>query len=347
MISHQDVHGETSSELALDAGTNDQVISSASLKFVVMGVPRSGTSALAHALNLHPEIMCGIEYFPDVQSACAVSLADAFEHANYNHTPVCDFTRALYQRKKDRARVFGNKDPRYFFHLPYLNAKVPSCKKICIYRPRLDFWSSWDSRARDANDIHWERGQTGFFGVLELMCMLGALTDVPNCGEVLLVNYDQLFFGDFDTLANLYEYLGLTPDPTALATFRETYFLPAGISRKQSAGEEARSIYRYLQLGELEQRLFVRPTVKNTDIAGALHEYLRFSRALTAALIDKHFSEMPMTELAYFLGARQLRNALSSHSISARALKAIELDEQLAGRLRHDLLQLCRGFEEP
>ena len=325
------------------ARMNDEAESSCSLSFVVMGVPRSGTSAAAYSLNLHPELMCGIEYFPDAQSACVGSLPDAFQYATYAHSPVCDLTRTTYQAKKERARIFGNKDPRYYFHLPYLNSKVPLCKKICIYRARLDFWESWDTRADDAQDVHWDRGQTGFFGVLELICMLGALADVPNSGEVLLVNYDQLFFDDINILGLLYDYLGVTRDPTALALFREQYFSPVGISKKRTT-EEARHIYQYLQLGELERRLFVRPVVTNTEVADALREYLRFSQKLTAALIDEHFSQMPIRDLAYFLGAQELRRELTRQDIPARTLRLLEKDEQLNSRIRQDLIQLYSGL---
>src|SRR6185369_4700966 len=119
------------------------------MHFVVMGVPRSGTTATVNALNLHPEIMCGDEYFPNVEAACAATLPSAFEDEKTYRMPNGDRTRTHFRLKKNEALIFGDKDPRYFFRLPDLNTAAPSCKKICIYRPKLGFWNSWDARARN------------------------------------------------------------------------------------------------------------------------------------------------------------------------------------------------------
>ena len=80
--------------------------------FVVMGVPRSGTSALAQALNLHPEIMCGVEYIGVLKNAGKVDLPAAFEDPGITR-PLGDETRALYLEKKSAARLFGDKNPWY------------------------------------------------------------------------------------------------------------------------------------------------------------------------------------------------------------------------------------------
>jgi hypothetical protein len=47
------------------------------LNFVVWGVPRSGTSPLRHAINLHPSVFCGHEHQAALQAAPA-RMPDAF-----------------------------------------------------------------------------------------------------------------------------------------------------------------------------------------------------------------------------------------------------------------------------
>lgn len=66
--------------------------------FVVMGVPRSGTTALAEALNLHPEIMCGVEYIGDLKYAGKADLPAAFEDPGITR-PLGDENRAFSRRQ--------------------------------------------------------------------------------------------------------------------------------------------------------------------------------------------------------------------------------------------------------
>lgn len=306
------------------------------LDFVVMGVPRSGTTGLVRGLNLHPEIMCGDEHVSNLGLAGTYTVSGLFEDPQIKR-PHAEATRALYLRKKGTARLFGDKNPRYFFYLRQLGR----LKKICIYRRRMGFWPSWDARANDLDDEHWARGQVGFFGALELVSLLVELADLRSNGEVLLVDYDSLFFDDPDAIRQVYDYLGAAPNAEALAAFKDTLFASPRIERRQLT-EEARQAYLHLRLGELEERVFTRPVVANSRVGGILREYANAAPALAESLIEARVPNMSMEQLAYFEKARKLRNALVKLGVRSVAPRTVGKDKELASRLSNDELRSGR-----
>ena len=317
------------------------------LDFAVFGVPRSGTTAAAEALNLHPQIMCGMEYFQDALAASTSVLPDAFEDSRFNHSPNCAATRDTYRSKKGTARVFGNKDPRFYLYADMPQVAAPGCKKICIYRPRLEFWSSWDTRASDHSDRYWERGQTGLFGVFELLCLIATAADFSKCGEMIIVNYDSLFFDDIETIEMLFGYLGVDPDPAASARFEAEFFRQPGRSRSVPQGENVSAIYRYLQLEDLERQLLSKPIVSNREIADDLVSYGQLLRQLASKLIDSRFMDVPPHSFCYFLGIRLVLDTLARHGIHTRVQRLLSdrKTAALAAQARANLLELERRFE--
>lgn len=314
------------------------------LDFIVFGVPRSGTTAVTHALNLHPQIMCGNEYFPGFESACFAHVPNAFNDETFAHTPNCASTRSVYRAKDGTARIFGNKDPRYLYYLGHFNARSPTCRKVCVYRPRLNFWGSWDARARNYADAYWERGQTGFFGVLELVCLLGHITNVPSSGEVLIVNYDALFFDEPNTIQAVYDYLGAERNDDAQAAFHRDFFSPAGLA-KFRPNEDATAVYEFLQLGNLESRILERPTVTNVEIVDALNDYLRSTLTRVSDLIDRQFSRMSPNELLYFVRSRLLCKELASLGINSCAQRAFDEIQSSMMPLESSLQELSASFD--
>lgn len=314
------------------------------LDFILFGVPRSGTTPAAEALNLHPQIMCGVEYFPDFQSACSSPIPSAFADKRFRHSPNCDLTREIYLRKSGQARKFGNKDPRFSFYCNDFSSALPACKKICIYRTHLTFWNSWDFRANNPRDKYWERGQTGLFALLELVCLLGTISDLQAAGEVLLVNYDALFFGDPSILEMIYDYIGVEPNADAVAQFRQTLFSPADLVRRKTTDDVAR-LYKTMELGSLEEALFRKPVVTNREVADYLVEYLHLARPKVTSLIDSRFPDLSVRQWIYFLGARPLRETLVRIGIQGRVQRGIGQDEGLIERMRLGLIQLQRRLE--
>ena len=286
--------------------------------FVVMGVPRSGTTALAEALNLHPEIMCGIEYIGDLKSAGKADLPAAFEDPGITR-PLGDQNRALYLEKKSAARIFGDKNPRYYHDLADLHLAAPACKKICIYRRKLGFWRSWNGRAANKDDLHWARGQTGFFGVLELICLLNRLADVQGSGEVLMIDYEALFFDEPSIIQRLYAYLGAGPDERAVVTFKDQVFSPADKSRDHVV-DEARAVYDQLGLAEMEARIFVRPFLTNLEAARILRDGCEAIRSLAPTVIREQISTMHEAELQYFRETTRMRVTLRHFGIKTGPL---------------------------
>src|SRR5262245_31466047 len=63
----------------------------------------------------------------------------------------------------------GNKLPRYYFVLDWLNREVPELKNILIYRSPRGFMPSWNRRELAGKEAQWPAGQIGLFGLLELI----------------------------------------------------------------------------------------------------------------------------------------------------------------------------------
>ena len=77
--------------------------------FVVMGVPRSGTSALADALNFHREIMCGVEYIGDLKNAGKADLPAAFQDPGIIR-PLGDKNSRLVSREEVRGAALRRQE---------------------------------------------------------------------------------------------------------------------------------------------------------------------------------------------------------------------------------------------
>ena len=97
-------------------------------KFIVSGVPRSGTTALANLLNWHPTVFCGIERFP---------LATV-DQSFFSHESVIDesIPSAHFARNKDvleekiQLDAIGDKGPRYFYRLAGSASEFADMKNV-------------------------------------------------------------------------------------------------------------------------------------------------------------------------------------------------------------------------
>lgn len=188
--------------------------------FLVMGVPRSGTTALADALNRHPAILCGIERFdwPLARAIYPFGLEDFFDP----HVPDTKFHQrnlAIAQSKTSLVAL-GNKKPRYYVTIHSLLQRQPA-RLIWTCRNPAHTAASWNARALNKEDKGWQRGMTGLFACMEFVQMLLAFRNLPEGAEALMVDYDALFLGDDkqDVLDSLFTFLGADTDKQALADF--------------------------------------------------------------------------------------------------------------------------------
>jgi len=185
-----------------------------------MGVPRSGTTALANALNTHPRVFCGIERFdwPLARAVYPFGLDDFLDErapdAN-THQRSLDILA-----QKTELDALGNKKPRYYVSLQALLQRA-SARAILIYRDPTHTAVSWNARALNHADKGWQRGMTGLYAFTELVQMLLAFGNLPDDAQALMVDYDALFIGPDapQTLAALLDFIQAEPAPNVLEGF--------------------------------------------------------------------------------------------------------------------------------
>ena len=129
----------------------------------VCGPPRSGTTALARLLNTSESLVVGIERYRkrlmQLRGTDNGSLfgKERFFRFDTGDTDV-DFNAAhpeLTQRSKrkfDTAMYIGDKVPRLYRRLDYIDAAFPHCVVVYIIRDPIHVASSWQRRADSEHD---------------------------------------------------------------------------------------------------------------------------------------------------------------------------------------------------
>lgn len=153
------------------------------LTFIVFGVPRSGTKALARALNLHPQILCASERFDYRVDHSELAFPDDFLGGRRLMDRLdrrkLQTLRALASEKPD-VRFVGNKLPRYYLALDRLNSELPELRNIAIYRSPYDFIPSWNRKEAAHGSSRWLAGDIGLYGFLDLLVCLQNLVRQPR-----------------------------------------------------------------------------------------------------------------------------------------------------------------------
>lgn len=148
------------------------------LRFIVFGVPRSGTSALVRALNLHPNVLCADELFHYRADHSRLRYPESFL-ASHRLTQIPARRRLQVLRaeamEKDVLYV-GNKSPRYYLVLPRINREIPGLQNLLIYRSPYGVLPSWDRKEREHRVAYWQAGAVGLFGFLDLLVCLNNAT---------------------------------------------------------------------------------------------------------------------------------------------------------------------------
>ena len=182
-------------------------------KFIVSGVPRSGTTALAGLLNWHPTVFCGIERFP----LETVNQSDfTRESVNNESIPTAHFERNRdILKEKNKLDAIGDKGPRYFYRLAGSESEFSSTKLIFIIRGMDEVFHSWNSRAHNPDDNSWHRGQTGVFSYLDYMQLLFTLNRIHTHHDSLVLSYEEMFFGEPERqhriIDQVFDFIGAPP----------------------------------------------------------------------------------------------------------------------------------------
>jgi hypothetical protein len=197
------------------------------------GLARSGTTALLHVLNAHPEIAIGMERYKRVVSGGIDRLSPElftkerffdFSDGETNQDPEeaarwgVDY--AALEAKFADATYVGDKMTTVRFDR--VHEKLPEARFVFIVRDIDQVASSWDRRAQDAADTHWPERSDAKASVerwnQSLKRIRRAVRQHPELATV--VEYSR-FFGDpgAGSLRAVLDFLGLEWEPGVAAEF--------------------------------------------------------------------------------------------------------------------------------
>jgi Sulfotransferase family len=262
------------------------------LDFIVFGVPRSGTKALVHALNLHPHVYCAMERFHFRADHSRISFPDSFL-ATRGISNKDDLAKieciGKDLTKKGDVRYAGNKLPRYYFALHRINQEVPTLKNIWIYRSPYGFMQSWNRRELDSQRGQWPAGQVGLFGLLELLCCIEACLNLDK--DVLVFPYDYGLNRSARPMLRALDFLGADPGLYARHRFKKKQ-LPKGQdgSHRLPLKDYEEEILGALKVKELDAILHQERSVRVSEVAAPLGDYLRRIAAVLPRAVDRAFA---------------------------------------------------------
>ena len=260
------------------------------LDFIVFGVPRSGTKALARALSLHPHVYCALERFSYQHDHAEIVFPDSFTSTGDLWDP---HDRANVKRvradiaAKAELRYVGNKQPRYYFALERVNREVPGLKNVWIYRSPSGFLQSWNRQAADDSKIRWHSGQIGLFGVLELLCCLDSCSRLAE--DVFVFPYEQGLNESEEPVLETLAFLGADGDRFDLARFSRKY-LPAAKGRTRAPPAPYEQVLiDAIRTDEVDQIVATRCGALTTREKRELGDYLRGIAEVLPQAVDDAF----------------------------------------------------------
>lgn len=231
---------------------------------IVTGVARSGTTALAELLNIHPGICIGVERFKFRYLRENCFDAELFEKDRFfdfrkGDTNLLPSARPAWapiyeaaQAKWDDAAVVGDKTPDLIPVLHDFMAQNPDFKFLCILRNLKDVGLSWQARAERTRDA-WPRGR-GFVAACESwanqqLILHELMRDKSIRRRLLLLDYDNMYASPDVTEQGIMQFLGLEPDPAFHDLLAEHAEFAAGKPSKKVPAKFA-SIYSTVDMGQ-------------------------------------------------------------------------------------------------
>ena len=262
------------------------------LDFIVFGVPRSGTKALVHALNLHPHVYCAPERFHFRTDHSRITFPESFlDASDVSDGEALEKIKRINNELTAKGKIShaGNKLPRYYFALHRINREVPALKNLWIYRSPYGFMQSWNRRELDSRRGQWPAGQVGLFGVLELFCCIEACVSLNK--DILVFPYDYGLNRSVEpTLQALY-FLGADPHLYARKRFEKRQ-LPSHQdgSHRLALKHYEEGFLDILKIKELDAILQQERSVRTYEIAAPLWDYLRRIANVLPRALDEAFA---------------------------------------------------------
>lgn len=132
------------------------------MNLFIAGCPRSGTTALTRLVNLHPEVVVGMERYKGLYSKREGFSADLFRRDRFfdyrdndsSFLPSTNAKAATFyanaDEKFDRAKFVGDKYPQFFRHYDVLFKNFPDAHVIFVFRNPYFVAQSWQRKAEDS-----------------------------------------------------------------------------------------------------------------------------------------------------------------------------------------------------
>lgn len=174
---------------------------SSARKLFICGCARSGTSALAAALNGRSEIVLGLERYISYLAAHGALSPDLFERDRFFDVRSGDtfyddlgFFEKHYAHARDKfaaAKYVGDKIPALTDYLPKIINDFPDARVICIVRNLIDVCASFENRARTGR--YWPKSRDADAAIGQWNRALGHVAAQAHLPNVLVVIYEDLF----------------------------------------------------------------------------------------------------------------------------------------------------------
>ena len=166
------------------------------LDFIVAGVARTGTTAIARYLSAIETCHCGVELFSPNEDHSVLLAPDCFtelsDPANANRARAAKPRHAAYslgelQRKGNRITVWGNKTPNYFHRLQGIMDELAGGKGILAWRKVRETAMSFQRRSTNPNDNFFD-GRNGLYAALDMMLITRVVVGLTDHDLMIVPN---------------------------------------------------------------------------------------------------------------------------------------------------------------
>lgn len=192
----------------------------------IAGIPqRSGTTAFANYLNLHPQILICIERYKYGPGRVTPDLFRFERILDYRrdetNIPRERHARLLEHKQAGRLRWLGDKRPNYFRHYTQLVADNPEAHFIVLFRPVEEVAESFQARERNGEDS-WPHGfEDGVKRWNLALRRTRAFVESGADAQLLLLPYHDFFSGHEAGIALVARFLGVEFEPALRAQWAQ------------------------------------------------------------------------------------------------------------------------------
>jgi hypothetical protein len=192
----------------------------------VAGCQRSGTTAFAEYMNVHPEVLLLRERYKFIPHEVTPELL-SFERilaysAGETNVPEEQYVELLERKDPQKLRWIGDKNPDYYSFFGRLVRQNPGARFIILYRPLEDVAESFDTRARDPEDhrpAHFDL-QKAVKVWNNALNRTRAFAEDPGA-RLLVLDYHDFFYHNETCVPLISHFIEIALDEHVLADWKE------------------------------------------------------------------------------------------------------------------------------